>query len=440
MFEPQLQTPLLLAVGVVTAPEFTQRRMALRGSWLRWPNVGPGRAVVVRFVLRSSGAPMWLDERMREEQRAYGDLLRVEVQWNETRLKGPTLSLAKWLDHAVVTYSSAHFIAKMDDDAYCHVPRLEALLRTTLHQIARTDRVYMGSLSWFNWFPRVFERSGYGWGYTMAYRNGLYCKNLTLAEARCGGRGCGQCVGPFPFVSGYLVILSAALALELQQSPTMADDVTRLHAAPQTALVSRTGEPQIKVMEDIWLGSVLERHQLLRGRAALPVSFVALSEGDDRSFVSDEWGLRVTRSAIVVHIRGKQLERFVAVHEFMEGSHCAVQLRLTCAPGCPAFLTSRERHSAELNPSFRKVWVGRLNRSGFCGSATQGHTHLCRIRKPGELLRDGEVLPRCCQGDACVKPANLMKAAYAPRNLRRSGQLANLTLSGANAQWLRASG
>ena len=72
-------TPPLLAVGIVTAPQFTERRAALRGSWLGWPNVGQGRAVVVRFVLRSDGAPAWLDQMLGAEQRAYGDVLRVAI-------------------------------------------------------------------------------------------------------------------------------------------------------------------------------------------------------------------------------------------------------------------------------------------------------------------------------------------------------------------------
>ena len=413
----------LLAIGVVTAPQFTERRMGLRESWFRWPNVGSGRAVVVKFVIRSASAPQWLDSQLLEEQQVYGDLLRVAVQWNETRLKGPALSFGKWLDHAVIAYASSRFIAKMDDDAYCHAPRLEALLHATVAQVSRSDRVYMGSVSWFNWFPRVFERSGYGWGYSMAHKNGLYCKNLTLATARCGGHGCGTCVGPFPFVSGYLVILSASLAIELQQSTVMADDVRRLHVA--TSLVSRNGDPQVKVMEDIWLGSVLERHQLARGRTAAPVTYVSLSEGDDRSFVSDEWGLRVTRSAIIVHIKGKQLERFLAVHDFMERSHCALPLSLGCASGCSAFLTSRERRTGTQYPKFRSMWEERLNMSGFCGPTAHGDAHLCRIRKPAELLQAGGSLPGCCRADACVKNTNLMRAAYSPRNLRRAGVFLN---------------
>ena len=67
-------------------------------------------------------------------------------------------------------------------------------------------------------------------------------------------------------------------------------------------------------MEDIWLGSLLFRRPV-----GLPISYVALSEKDDKTLVADGWGLRVTRTALIVHLKnhqtGKQLERFLAVDD-----------------------------------------------------------------------------------------------------------------------------
>jgi len=366
------------------------------------------------------------------EQRAHGDVLRVAVRWNETRLKGPMLSVAKWLEHAAVHYASARFVAKMDDDAYVHAPRLEELLRATLRSSPRPDRIYLGAVSWFNWFPAIFERSGFGWGYTMASRNGAYCKNVTLAEARCGGHGCGTCVGPFPFASGYLAVLSTSLAGEVARSAALAEDVRRLAAAQ--AFVTRTGEPQTKVMEDVWLGSLLHRGQLAASRAAAPISYVAISEANDGFLVSDEWGLRATRSAMVVHIRGKQLERFLAVHDFMVRSHCAVPLELHCSAGCDAFLTSRERRLAADNSEWGRHWHAKLNTSGFC-APLDGEAQLCRLRRPataeplhgsrGEGEQQPLELPQCCRHMACVRPTNLMKRAYSTANMRRAAELIN---------------
>ena len=125
----------------------------------------------------------------------------------------------------------------------------------------------------------------------MSYHAGSHCKNLTHTTATCGRDECGTCVGPFLFVSGFLVIFSTLLASELHYSETMVDDVLRLSAA--SSLASHNRKERISILEDIWIGSVLERHQLARGSMSTPVSFVALSDGNDRSFVSDELGLLV---------------------------------------------------------------------------------------------------------------------------------------------------
>lgn len=162
--------PPLLAAGVVTAPQFVERRAALRSSWLRWPNVGPSRPIRAHFVLRSAHAPPKLEALLADEARKHGDLLRVEVAWNETRLRGPLIAVARWFEYALATYPSAPLIGKMDDDVYVHAPRLEQLLRAAIAGVARPDRLYLGSITYFNWFPKIFERSGFGWSYPMAHR------------------------------------------------------------------------------------------------------------------------------------------------------------------------------------------------------------------------------------------------------------------------------
>ena len=78
-----------------------------------------------------------------------------------------------------------------DDDAYLYTPAIEALLRQTLRVAPSPDRIYLGAMSWFHWYPRVYERSGFGWSYTMAHALGSWCRNVTSAEERCKHRGCG---------------------------------------------------------------------------------------------------------------------------------------------------------------------------------------------------------------------------------------------------------
>ena len=58
----------------------------------------------------------------------------------------------------------------------------------------------------------------------------------------------------------------------------------------------------------------------------------------DPSLISDNWGLRARQTALLAHIRGKQLERFLVMHDFMTGKdHCSHPHLLECEQGCGAF-------------------------------------------------------------------------------------------------------
>ncbi|KAL3906971.1 MAG: hypothetical protein SGPRY_010350 [Prymnesium sp.] len=401
--------PPLLAAGVVTAPQFVERRAALRSSWLRWPNVGPSRPIRAHFVLRSAHAPPKLQALLADEARKHGDLLRVEVAWNETRLRGPLIAVARWFEYALATYPSAPLIGKMDDDVYVHAPRLEQLLRAAIAGVARPDRLYLGSITYFNWFPRIFERSGFGWSYPMAHRHGAYCKNLSLAEARCSGRGCGTCVGPFPFASGYLAVFSTPLVVELSNSTVIASDERRIQAA--SSLITRTGGRQNKIMEDVWLGSLLHRQQLAMGERASPISYVAISNGLDNFLVYDAFGLKLSSSKIV------QLERFLATHDFMLHSHCPVRLRLMCQSGCGGFMAPVERARASKDSEFAHAVFATFNNSGVCRSANS-EAEMCRFVKPMEV--DDKELAPCCKDLKCTMPVNLMDRAYSAENRARA--------------------
>lgn len=399
---------------------------------MQYPNVGHGKPLTVHFVVRAMHAPPLVEDLLLLEQRMHGDIVRVDVPWNETRLRGPVLSVAAWFAYAVRNLASAKFIAKLDDDAYVRAPHVELLLREVLRTAPTPDRVYLGAMSWFHWYPKIFERSGFGWSYTMAWMLGRNCRNVTSSEERCMNRGCGACVGPFPFASGYLSLLSTPLVADLiamtasatamsavqgaihpppssttapggATAPSagtapragwvMRDDVSRLRGV-RGSLPTRTGGDQFKVMEDIWIGSVLFRQRLHR-----PVTYVALSEKDDKTLVSDGWGLRVARSSVLVHSknhqRGKQLERFLRIHAFLTEVTCKETLEVTCSTGCRAFLTPGERKNIETSEVFAELWGGRVDNASFCNGA-QANSAYCRV---------GAVKPRRCR----PKPEDLLQ-------------------------------
>ena len=147
--------PPLIAIGVLSAPHFVERRDSLRSSWMRSSLVGRGRPARVLFVVRALGMPSSLDCQLAVEQRVNDDIMRAAtVPWNESRLRGPVLSLAAWLEFAAQEFGASPFVAKMDDDAYLHVADLLVLLRTTAQAKGpspHAELTYMGAMSWFHW-------------------------------------------------------------------------------------------------------------------------------------------------------------------------------------------------------------------------------------------------------------------------------------------------
>ena len=327
----------IVAVGILSAPEFTERRMGVRASWLRWPDVSSG-LVAARFALRCLDAPPWLEHMLQLEERRYSDTVCLGVAHNETRLRGPVLMLAAWLAHAPRAFPTARFVAKVDDDSYVHLPRLVGLLRNVPTAYPSVPHVYIGKLAWFHWHAAIFEHAGFGYERTLANAAGRVCRNASSETARRYG----ACVGPFPFAAGYLIVLSAPLASALTASTGMRADVDRLRRASRLSKLN--GKRQIQVMEDVWLASLLYRFPAQLG----PVSYVTLGEGgrEDRPLISDGWGLKTTRTAVLVHVRSKATERLITTHDFMQSLEptCRVALRLQCPQhrGCAAFVTNNE--------------------------------------------------------------------------------------------------
>lgn len=369
--------PVLVAVGIISAPEFIKQRSASRHSWLRRIGQSP---IVAKFVIRTLGAPPAIAKLLALEQAAHGDMLQVKVPWDAGRLRGPVLCVAAWLAHVTHTISSARFVAKLDDDAFINVPQFVPWLAEVARAVPAPERVYLGPMSWFHWQPLIFERTGFGWSYATSWLQGQLCRNETAAEERCRWRGCGACVGPFPFASGYLTVLSAQLAAHLTADATLSDDVQRLAQAKE--LANGAGGVAHRVMEDVWLGSVIYRRP-----PEGPISYVALSEAD-KVLISDGFGLRVLPSSLVVHVRylpgGQQtIERFLAVDAFLREAGCQEPLTLTCRAGCRGFFDDADdappRKLRSSAVQARQLWLQRIGNASFC-SGGQREAAYCRTR------------------------------------------------------------
>ena len=266
------------------------------------------------FVVRSAHAPAQLQVQLEQEVRRHGDLLRVgSVAWNETRLRGPVLTLAAWLQHAASHLSGARFIAKVDDDSYLHAPDLAAMLKQLLPQMPSTH-VYLGTLTWYSWFADQWDRCGFGWTWRGSENVGHLCRNSSWARSRCQPRGCGASVGPFPFAAGYLMVLSTPLVAAIAASPALELEVRRLRAASQ--MVTHKGFQHSQIFEDVWLGSFV--HRFVCGAA--PIAWVQLFRSETVVDLDQtQWGSSVRPSALLVHIRSKEIRIFIAVHDFLRG-------------------------------------------------------------------------------------------------------------------------
>ena len=299
------QRSLVLALGTISPPSFGHRRIAQRHTWMRWPNVGTDGAAAVCsvFVVRAGGPPPpRVAATLARESKTYRDVLLADaIAWNETRVRGPVLSLAWWLDYAARELTHALFVGKVDDDTYLHAVDVEALLRATHAQVGSSASVYLGVLTWYHWYPRLFEVTRHSWSHQGARSAGKWCRGNELNSLKahvdeCGPAGCGRCVGPFPFASGFLLIVSHPLARALASAGGgLPEEVVALRRLRAETLPDKAGNVQTQVMEDVWLGSVLYRYPPRQ-----PITYVTLLGGRGGLHV-DTWDLRLTRSALLVH-------------------------------------------------------------------------------------------------------------------------------------------
>jgi hypothetical protein len=344
---------LFLAIGVLSAPEYVHRRTVIRSTWMSLLKDSRKAAtsysagqVCAQFVVRALHMPSQIQQQLGVEQREYGDVLGVSVQWNETRKRGPILTLAAWIVHAAHHLRAARYVAKVDDDSYVHATGLAEMLRAA--GWLPHERVYAGPHTWYSWYARKWDRCGFGWNWPRAELAGKYCRNATWSASRCED-GCGPSVGPFPFAAGYLIVLSQPLAHAIATSTSLASETATLMATDR--LVTHRGFQHNQIFEDVWLGSFVHRF-LAPGP---PIAYLQLFRSDTIvDLDSTQWGSTVRPTALLVHIRSKEPRIFLAVHDFLNatGGRCravaASKRRLQCAHGCRAFGVPRRAPSARL--------------------------------------------------------------------------------------------
>ena len=267
---PPRSGPLMLAVGIITAPSHFDRRLWIRQK-LRVSDARC-RGVRVLFVLGSRNR-MSRAHRLavRHEQRAHDDIVFVEARdWVPHAVAEK--SLAWWQYADADPTLRARWYMKTDDDSLAHLPRLEADLRA-MEAMGRSH-YYYGVMTWRAWTPlhsepdaACGERGDDG---PADRRPSGRLKRLIAARAE--GQPCANAIGPFPFADGSLQILSADLMRAVVHSP-LATNFSRAHR-------TRTSPP-FWTHEDAAVGYLILHNAILQ---SLPLTFVVLSPWKHNKF------------------------------------------------------------------------------------------------------------------------------------------------------------
>ena len=163
---------LLLAAGILSAPQHAERRSAQRRTWLSYPNVGRSAPICPLFVVRSGGLERWHRQRHKLE-REIRTLWRPAAHASGRAQREPRARPHYRSPSGSSTRRStlhAAYIAKVDDDTHLHTPDLERLLRLGQRELGATANTMVGVLTFYSWIPDQFKARAHGWSFGQAQK------------------------------------------------------------------------------------------------------------------------------------------------------------------------------------------------------------------------------------------------------------------------------
>nr|XP_020011210.1 beta-1,3-galactosyltransferase 6 [Castor canadensis] len=138
----QPRATAFLAVLVVSAPRATERRSAVRSTWLAAGRRGGPGDVWARFVVGTGGLGSEERRTLEREQVQHGDLLLLPTLRDAyENLTAKVLAMLSWLDE----HLAFEFVLKADDDSFVRLDALRADLRA--RDPVRRHRLYWGFFS-----------------------------------------------------------------------------------------------------------------------------------------------------------------------------------------------------------------------------------------------------------------------------------------------------
>lgn len=264
---------LVRAVIGITGPDDTLRRSYLRAAWIAGRNERRRTRqvdVALRFAISGADIARVNGVRRSSSQASVSSSHESDVVILDTADVGQTsgqavieLALADaWYRYAVVAFPDADFIGRADFDVAVSPRWLGDVLVSSLEQQQRSGetRQYIGRVQFYSW--HTAEARPVGWGGTIRQAR------LAAQEEAGDARGDGAVVGPFPFVTGPLILLSASLARWYIGSPgtqrllASAIDSRRItsrgHNLSHAFLTPHhAGDTRVRLFDDVFLGHTL---------------------------------------------------------------------------------------------------------------------------------------------------------------------------------------
>ena len=219
-------------LGVMANPTSDRLRTQLR-EWNGRFAASRRGDVTVRYVFGSSfyngTAPPGTAQAAHEEGARLGDLIFVDGRERLPHVGVVTEKSAAFWRSIAAREPGYEFYCKSDDDTLVHLDRLHGVLQ----HVARTegiDRpVYMGHMKWRGWDTAYhFQACGGSWGGASKTKQDILFGGPVDLRNPDGAQypPCPNAVGPYPYMSGGMVCMSAALARIMGADPAFGDFLT----------------------------------------------------------------------------------------------------------------------------------------------------------------------------------------------------------------------
>ena len=166
--------PWFAALGIVSAPQYKERRDQLRLTWLSSPHAARSSGdFLCRFVIawpnvsvaeHGKRVPRGKTSAGLESERERHKDMLVFASRATGRTWGPLVTTYLWFTHAARTLArtphACAYVGKLDDDVYVGLGTLLAQLRLVRTQLGESAHVYYGATYWTMYSPEHFQHVG----------------------------------------------------------------------------------------------------------------------------------------------------------------------------------------------------------------------------------------------------------------------------------------